>query len=79
MGLIAPQHVGSSWTKDRTCVPCIGRRILNHWTTREALSPIFKSQVPHRVGALSCSLHLLYGMEGPQPGFLNSLPKDCFF
>ena len=25
----------SSPTRDRTHVPCIGRRILNHWTTRE--------------------------------------------
>ena len=24
-GLVAPQHVGSSWTRDRNCVPCIGR------------------------------------------------------
>ena len=37
-GLVAPWHVGSSWTKARTCVPCIGRRILNHCTTREAPS-----------------------------------------
>ena len=28
-GLVAPRHVGSSWTR----VSCIGRRILNHWTT----------------------------------------------
>ena len=28
-------HVGSSRTRDRTCVHCIGRRILNHCTTRE--------------------------------------------
>ena len=35
--VIAPQHVGSSQTRDRTHVPCIGRRILNHCTTREAL------------------------------------------
>ena len=34
-GLIAPWRVGSSWTKNQTCVPCIGRWILNHWTTRE--------------------------------------------
>ena len=35
-GPAAPQHVvGSSWTRDRTRVLCIGRRILNHWTTRE--------------------------------------------
>ena len=26
----------SSPTRDQTCVPCIGRWILNHWTTREA-------------------------------------------
>ena len=25
----------SSLTGDRTCVPCIGRQILSHWTTRE--------------------------------------------
>ena len=25
----------SSPTRDRTCIPCIGRQILNHWTTRE--------------------------------------------
>jgi len=37
MGFVVPQHVGSSWTRDRTGVPCIARWILNHWTTREAL------------------------------------------
>ena len=36
-GLVALQHVGSSWTRARTCAPCISRRILNHCTTREAL------------------------------------------
>ena len=36
-GLVVPRHLGSSKTRDRTCVPCIGRLILNHWTTREAL------------------------------------------
>ena len=36
MGLVAPSHVGSSWTGDQTCVPCTGRWILNHWATREA-------------------------------------------
>ena len=34
-GSATPQHVGSSWTRDRACVPCIARWILNHWTTRE--------------------------------------------
>ena len=27
----------SSSTRDHTQVPCIGRHILNHWTTREVL------------------------------------------
>ena len=29
-GLVAPWHVGSSQTRARTRVPCIGRQILNH-------------------------------------------------
>ena len=36
-GLVAPRHVGSSQTGARTRVPCIGRQILNHCATREAL------------------------------------------
>ena len=34
-GLVAPWHVESSQTRARTCVPCIGRWILNHCATRE--------------------------------------------
>ena len=34
-GLAALQHVQSSWTKDNTHVPCIGRQILNQCTTRK--------------------------------------------
>ena len=37
-GLVAPHHVGFSWTRDQTRVPCIGRWILNHWNTSEVLS-----------------------------------------
>ena len=36
-GLVALRHVGSSQTRTWTCVPCIGRQILNHCATREAL------------------------------------------
>ena len=43
MGLIAPRHVGSSWTRDQTRVPCIGRQILNHCATREVLYDEFYS------------------------------------
>ena len=35
MGLVAPRHVGSSWARALTCVPCIGRQILNHCAIRE--------------------------------------------
>ena len=38
-GLAAPRHVGSSRTRARTRVPCIGRQILNHCATREAPLP----------------------------------------
>ena len=34
-GFSCPRHVRRSWTRDRTCVPCISRRILIHWTTEE--------------------------------------------
>ena len=37
-GPAAPRHVGSSQTRARTRVPCIGRQILNHCATREAPS-----------------------------------------
>ena len=40
-GPAAPWHVGSSQTRARTAVPCIGRRILNHRATREAHTPSF--------------------------------------
>ena len=35
-GLVALRHVGSSQTRVRTHVHCIGRQILNHRATREA-------------------------------------------
>ena len=44
-GLVAPWHVGSSQTRARTHVPCIGRQILNHCTTREAPIKFFNDSV----------------------------------
>ena len=38
---VAPRHVGSSQTRARTRVPCIGRQILNHCATREAPGFVF--------------------------------------
>ena len=45
-GLVARQHVGSSQTRARTRVPCIGRGILNHCTTREGLEGGFLTTAP---------------------------------
>ena len=41
MGLVGPWDVESSLTRDRTCVLCACRQILNHWTTREVWKPCF--------------------------------------
>ena len=39
MGLVTLSHVGSSQTRDRTCVLCTGGQILNHSTTGEVSPP----------------------------------------
>ena len=49
MGLVAPRHVGSSQTRARTRVPCIGRRILNHCATREAPTNVLISRPNYKV------------------------------
>ena len=61
-GLVALQHEESSQTRDRTCVHCIGRRILIHWTTRK--SPTL---------SLALSFLLLYFFLSPDP-----LPSPCY-
>ena len=42
--VVAIRHVDiSSQTRDWTGTPCIGRWSLNHWTTREVPSAVFKA------------------------------------
>ena len=42
---VTPLHlVGSSQTRDRTHVPCIGRWFLNHWIPREVLEETYLTQ-----------------------------------
>ena len=55
-GLVAPRHVGSSRTRARTRVPCIGRRILNHCTTREVPLVRFKASLNPWPGLPSSSI-----------------------
>ena len=40
-GLSCSSHVGTSQTRNQTCVPCTGGWILNHWATREVLYKLF--------------------------------------
>ena len=40
-GLAALWHVGASWTRDRTRVPGIGRRVLHHWAARETPNLVY--------------------------------------
>ena len=44
-GLVAPWHVGSSRTRNRTRVPCIGRQILIHCATREVPHVLFDNTI----------------------------------
>ena len=44
-GFIAPRPLGSSRNRDWTSVPCIARRILNCWSTRETRLSIFESSL----------------------------------
>ena len=53
-GLSCSLHVESSQTRDRTCVSCTGRQILNHWATWEAPSLL---NIPNMLRLL-CKEHL---------------------
>jgi len=44
-GLVALWHVEFSHTKNWICVLCIGRQILNYWTTREVLELWFYNDI----------------------------------
>ena len=58
MGLVAPRHVGSSRTRDRTPVPCISKRILNHCATREVPLLIFSNTNSEKIKQYPESIHL---------------------
>ena len=83
MDLIALWHVGSSRTRDLTLVPCSGRWILSHWTTKEVLTLGFQktkqSLVSISYGAyvlhkdFCCSHHRVCKILVPPPG-INPCP-----
>ena len=72
-GLVAPRHMGSSRTRARIRVPCIGRRILNHCATRE---------VPDYMHFNKALLNILYVpstlVHGMCQNVCNRYAKRCF-
>ena len=77
MSLVDPWHVESSQTRDHTHVPCTGRQILNHWTTKEVYGYSFERRTSHRDGpskAVSSqySLNTSYMTTG-SPGWRQDL------
>ena len=87
-GLVALWHVGSSWTRDRTRVPCIGRWTLNHCTTREALQLCsffsrqfakIKKKLGFPGGAVVENLPANAGNTGSSPGLGRShMPRSSW-
>ena len=55
-GLGALRHVESSQTRFPTPVPCIGRQILKHWTSREVLPPFLYQNFSHPIPSVSMVL-----------------------
>ena len=51
---VALQLVEFSWTRDQTCIPCIGRRIPIHCTTKEVLFPTPHPHTPCVSTCFSC-------------------------
>ena len=87
VGLVVPWHVGSSWTRHRTHVPCIGRRILNRSVTREAPGNLFfkKKSLSHSLGTRGARRHLTSHVDlwYPMPVWPKQLasklpPSACY-
>ena len=86
MGLVAPANVESSWTH----VPCIGRQILNHSTTREvwghvldlniatrdSFHPIFFIQVLSQIYLLKTGLRSIASSSHTSPQMSAAAAKS---
>ena len=56
-GLVAPWHVGSSWTSAGTGVTCIGRRVVYHWPPRKPfLAVLILGDLLPALGGCSASI-----------------------
>ena len=87
LGLAAPWQVKSSQTRNQTCVPCIGRWILNHWTTVEVPFLSHLKEAPHLAWApvqgckTLCWTRILTTttLTGLRWSYNQKLPQSLFF
>ena len=80
-GLVAPRHVGSSQTRARTRVLCIGRQTLNHCATREAPTYILFQILFHSIECLLSlsSMHIRFLFKCPCLVWsLNRIPLSAW-
>ncbi|XP_073649767.1 translin-associated protein X isoform X4 [Tursiops truncatus] len=71
-GPAAPRHVGSSRTRARTRVPCIGRRTLNHCTTREVLCTCILDGISKHTKSGICLKIQWRGREGRREEWVDN-------
>ena len=73
--------MGTSWTRDQTYIPCIGKWILNHWTTKEVsictilLDTYVISSVQFSRSVVSDSLQP-QGLQHARPPWQSPTPGD---
>ena len=77
-GPVAPRHVGSSQTRARTRVPCIGRQILNHYTTREAQKFLILIKISLSIFFVACASGIASKMSSPYPRSFKFSPNLSF-
>ena len=75
VGLAALQHIESSWARDQTGVPCIGRQTPLHCTTRGVLIHFLIHSFIHSANismALTIYQHMAIGAQTDHAGTLPS-------
>ena len=65
-------------TRDQTCIPCIGRQILKHWTTREVppINLFLETFLPEPFDLIQfglTTLSVFWGLPSPCPWVFFSL------
>ena len=65
--------MGSSWTRDRTCVTCIGGQILNDWATREVPQELF---IPWYQESVLQKHWFHWSLWGPNINIISNFPSD---